>query len=129
MTGVARGIWYNFRIAVWVVIVASAYQLTQRIGVGVDLQATFGPYSVMVGLAPLALLGIELMLWYRPFRRRERGCRLLAAFMGLVLTMAVFVALINANLYERSPNVLVIAVLGYTAVSHFAFAFTVSERR
>jgi hypothetical protein len=117
-------LWKNFVTSVWVLIGFCAVNTVQILGQAEAVHAAYGPFGARVMLWPIAIGAIELMLWFRPFRHRQPGARLMAGFMALVLLMRpVFVALIVSDLYEREVNWLAWWIYMYVAVSHLGFAF------
>lgn len=131
-------IWINFVASVWLLIAYAAISFFANVHNASALDDAYGPFSVKVALWPAVVGGLELVFWFRPFRYRESGARVMAGFMGIMLLLQpVFVTLIVADLYGGS-----IGWLGYrtvywpawwlclyVALSHMAFAFFGRERR
>lgn len=117
-------LWRNFVISVWVLIGFCALNAIAMTGKVAWLHQAYGPFAGRVIMWPFAVGSIELLLWFRPFRHRESGARLMAGFMGVMLLLKpVFVALIVSDLYDREIDMLSWWIYLYVAISHLAFAF------
>lgn len=119
-----RYVWPNFVFSVWLLIGYCVLLFVANVLNLPGLDERFGPFSARVALGPLAIGTIEALLWYRPFRYRESGWRIMAVFMTIVLLLyAVVVPLIVADLYDGyQVSRLGIAVLTYVAASHLLAA-------
>ena len=88
-----------------------------------EIRNTYGPFAVRVGLWPLVILAVELMLWFKPFRHRESGARVMSAFMGIALLgNPVLVSLLIENLYEKEVHPVTLVFFVYVALSHLLFS-------
>ena len=116
-------IWRNFAASVWVLIAVCAYEAAMNLLRASDIDAQYGPFAARVALWPFAVGGMELMLWYRPFRHREAGCRIMAGFVGIVLILfALLVPLIVGDLYDKAIRWPEWVLFLYAALSHLHFA-------
>jgi hypothetical protein len=123
-----RALWINFAVSVWVLIGFSALQSAAFVMRRAEIMDSWGPFAGRVIAAPLVYLCIELLLWWRPFRERERGARLMAGFMGVMLLMKpVFTSLIVSDLYGYTMQWGEFSVFLYVSLSHLAFAVFGSE--
>ena len=125
-----RYLWPNFVTSVWVFIGYCAFLFAMNATNVAGLDEQFGPFSARVALGPLAIAIIEGILWYRPFRFRESGWRVMAIFMAIVLFLyGLVVPLIVADLYEGSQlNQAGVIIFTYAAASHLLAALSGQDR-
>ena len=72
---------------------------------------------------PLGIGAIELIFWYRPFRSRETGARLIAGLIGAgLLVQPVLLSPILADVLQAPVSWPVWCFFVYVALSHLAYA-------
>ena len=117
-------LWLNFVVSVWLLILYSAVFFVVHLSSAPELNQQFGPFAARVALWPLAVGAVELLLWFRPYRYREAGCRIMSGFMGIVLILfALLVPLLVSDMYQGiSFSSTKFVFYLYISVSHLVFA-------
>lgn len=119
--GYQGALWINFVISVWALIAYCLFRSVYNLVIASALHDAYGPFSVRVALAPVVVGIMEGLLWFKPFRGRQSGARVMATFMGIVVSIFVFILLMIASLYGRDLDPLRIGLGVYVALSHLAF--------
>jgi len=122
-------IWRNFVVSVWLLIFYMVFRLGHHLLQYEDLQDVYGPFLGRVIGWPAAIGAMETMLWFKPFRDRQNGARIMAGFMGIALLLqSTLVTLLIADMYDFPVNWWNWGILLYVALSHIAFALFGRDR-
>jgi hypothetical protein len=117
----------NFIVSVWLLMGYCVIQMITYLLHASEIIQAYFPFDSRIIAFPLVVGFMEYLFWLRFFRDRDRGSRLFAGFMGIMLFLkAVLVPLIVVNLYDwqlSTPGVMDLLFYLYVSTSHVGFAF------
>ena len=126
----SRFVWPLFVTSVWMLIALCAYRVIIHANNAGEILTSYpGGYAMRVFIAPFFLLGFELFLWFKMFRRSRPPARIFAGIMGAyILLMIVLVNALIAEVYESDLPAKLLWLYAFSGIGHFVYAFFGRER-
>jgi len=118
-------IWKNFIVSVWLLIGFCVFEIITNIIYASEVMAKLnglGRYASGIIAWPFVIGGWELFGWFSSYRDREKGSRIMAVVIGIVLLLQPIVSyLFITNLYGIQFPILEWSFFLYIALSHFGY--------
>ncbi len=121
--GFPQLLWLNFVASVWIFIAINAYNASDVLLNASAIRAKWGPFTSRIFLGSFIPAAIWIFIWFYLLRESDTGAKPAAFILGfLIIVIGIFIPLIWHDLYGTELSLKNMAVSGWLAMSHFAFA-------
>jgi hypothetical protein len=88
----------NFVLSFWLLIAWCVYAVMSFARVPVEVWQRWSPYSGRIIMFPIAIAAVQLLLWFKLYRRFGRPARWAAGLIGVYFFIQVLIQLLRASI-------------------------------